>query len=390
MPHRRRQGWRPSLLLPLAALTIAALACQSLGPDSPSATRVVPTEERLPNPEGLATDAFGTPAPTDEAPVEEPTSGGPVGITGSGADYTQPMALGQTLTVANWDVAVNAYHYGDQATEVLGTMSDLVDTPPNGFQYVIVQLTATSRYADNDNHGVPYDVRLLADNRHSYNSAGFPTVKEPFEGEVRKDESVTGWLVFLSPVETKEFQLVFSDFDNDFNTVEGYFALTPNAALPAADPSTFPPDNEVGIDPKAPARIGETVVVGRFALTITEILRGDAADKIIAESVFAPEPEAGQEFALARIRVLAVGREPKLQSFSTILFSVQPSSGDPIGLPFLVLPGESVDTSLIPGGELEAYLPLAIPSDDPGALLYYDPTFGFGDETPARYFSLQP
>lgn len=389
MSVRRRQGWRPQAWLALAALTMAALACQSVSPDN-SPTRVVPTEERVPNPEGLATDAFPTQAPTDEPPVVAATPNGPVGITGSGSDYTQPMAVGQTLTVANWDVAVNAYHYGDQATEVLGTMSDQVDTPPDGFQYVIVQLTATSRHGDNDNHSLPYDVHLLADNRHSYNSAGFPTVKEPFDGDIRKGESKTGWLVFLVPVDTKEFQLVLSDFDNDSNSIEGYFALTPNAALPAADPSTFPPDNQVGVDPKAPAKIGETVVVGGFAVTITEILRGDAADTIIAQSVFAPEPAAGQEFALARIRVQAVGREPRLQSFSTILFSVQPSSGEPIGLPFLVLPGESADTSLIPGGVLETYLPLAIPSDDPGAVLYYDPTFGFGDETPARYFSLQP
>lgn len=389
--HPRPQGMRRSVLSILAALAMAALACQSVTPgDTPGQQQ--PTEERLPNPEGLATDAFGTPPveATDEEPAGQATDASPVGLVGSGSDFTQPAALGQTVTVAHWDVSIAAYHYGDQAVEVLGTLSDLVDAVPDGWQYVIVQLTATSRYSDNDNHPIPYDVMLLADNRHAYLSRGFPTVSTPFTGEVREGESVTGWLVFQVPADTTEFQIVYSDYDDEFNKIEGYFALTPNAALPAADPATFPAENQVGIDQAAPAKIGETVVTGGFAVTITEILRGEDATAIIAESLFAPPEPEGQEYALARIRVEAIGDEPRLQSFTTIFFSVQPTTGDPIGLPFLLLPGESADTSLVPGAVLEAYLPLAIPVGDTGAVLYYDPTFGFGDESPARYFALQP
>ncbi|MBL8092808.1 MAG: DUF4352 domain-containing protein [Anaerolineales bacterium] len=377
-------------LAAILTLALSSLACQSVAGGTVAPR---PTEERLPNPEGLATDAFLSPtaeATKPGATDPQPTQA-PAGPGGDGSDFTQPTAIGQTLSVASWDVAVLAYYYGDDALKSLETMSDMVDALPEGRQYVIAQIKATSRFNDNENHAVPYNVTLLADNRHGYFSRGFPMVKEPFSGEVRNGESVTGWLVFQAPSETRNFQIVFSDYDNDFNLVEGYLALTPDAALPPADVASFPADNEIGRDPQSPAKIGDTVITGGFAVTITEILRGKAADEIInAENAFAPSEPEGQEYALARVRVQALGVEPKLQHFTTILFSVQPTTGDPIGLPFLVLPGESVDAALVPGAVLEAWLPLALPVDDDGALLYYDPTFGFGDESPARYFALQP
>ena len=386
MPYRARVHAGLTVVL---ALSLAGLACQSITSE-PTGPR--PTEARLPNPEGLATDDYGsqlTPAP--EGPTA--TEAGEVvsGPTGSGADYTQPAALGETISIGNWDVRILSYAYGDQAVEQLKGMTDMIDTLPDGRQYVLVELEAISRFNDNENHAVPYDVRLVADNRHGYFSRGFPMVSDPFEGEVRSGESVAGWLLFDAPAQSSEFQLVFSDYDNDFNQIEGYLALTPNAALPAADESQFPDENDIGRDPAAPAKIGETVVTGGFAVTLTEIQRGqEAIDTIVSANSFAPDPGEGQEYALARIRVEAIGREPELQHFSTILFSVQPTSGEPIGLPFLVVPGESPDGALLPGAVLEAWLPLALPVGDDGAVLYYDPTFGFGDQSPARYFALQP
>ncbi len=376
-------------LFALAALTASSLACQSVGL---SPTAPPPTEARVPNPEGLATDVIGaaTPEPSNTEPAAEPTPA-PAQAGGVGSDYTQPIAIGETMSVASWDVEVLEYAYGDQAIEALKTMTDMVDPLPDGYQYVVVRLRATSRFNDNENHAVPYSLTLLAENRHGYFSRGFPTVSEPFEGEVRSGESVEGWLVYQTPSDTSRFQLVFSEYDRDFNLDEGYFALSPDAALPPADPSTFPAGNKIGIDPKNPAQVGDTVVTGGFAVTITEIKRGDAAAEIITSAnSFAPSAPDGQEYALARIRVEALGTDAKLQHFTTILFSVQPSSGEPIGLPFMVLPGESADAPLVPGAVLEAWLPLALPMDDPGALLYYDPTFSFGDESPARYFAVAP
>ncbi len=380
-------------VLAVAALAAGSLACQSVTAD-PVTQQPIPTEGRLPDPEGLATDDVGGVTPdivaTDAGAGETPTQA-PGGATGSGSDFTQPAALGTSISVGNWDVAVMSYSYGDQALKDLETMSDMVDALPDGRQYVIVQLRATSAFNDNENHDVPYNIILLTENRRGYFSRSFPTVSKPFSGSARAGDSVEGWLVFQAPSDTNDFQLVLSEYDNDFNLDEGYLALTPEAALKPADPATFPAENKIGIDPAQPAKIGETVVTGGFALTITEISRGDDAAKIIADAnSFAPTLEEGHEYALARIRVEAIGTEPKLQHFTTVLFSVQPTTGEPIGLPFLVVPGESPDSPLVPGAVLEAWLPLELPTGDTGALLYYDPTFGFGDESPARYFALTP
>lgn len=167
-------------------------------------------------------------------------------------------------------------------------------------------------------------------------------------------------------------------------------------APPALSPTVgAPAETVLGTSRDNPAGIGQEVVSGNLAVSVSEVLRGDEAlSRMLAENEYNETPNGEWEYVLMRVQVRGLGDFSEPIDVSAFDFAITGSSnvlvlgvidgawygggGDP--------PDPELDGGVYGGGELGGWLSKPVPVGETDVVLVFKPFSG--DYSTWRYLAL--
>ena len=200
---------------------------------------------------------------------------------------------------------------------------------------------------------------------------------------------VGGWVSYLVGQEEGNLMLVFDEMVDYDDERLRFAALEEGATL------SVPPDlgevtpTQLGVAWDSPALLGETVVTPDWEITVTEVVRGDDAWKMIQEAnQFNDPPGDGMEYALARVRVRFGATKERADYIDGWAFRGAGAAGVIYDLPSVVEPEPQLSAALYPGGIQEGWVALLAAIGEEGLVAVSEPLFDFSGES-TRYLALE-
>jgi hypothetical protein len=165
---------------------------------------------------------------------------------------------------------------------------------------------------------------------------------------------------------------------------DGLFALAPGATLPPVD-DLDASDTDIGNEPTTPARIGDTVQVGGWEITVDQVLFGlDMWDTLYIGTQYLLQSSEWITGGAA-VHVIVRNLNPFPAFFSSIAFEVADWNGEPWDqMPTLTV-ADDVSREYLPGASGEGWAAFAPQPWTEYSLLRVSP-FKMGGQT--RYFTL--
>lgn len=159
----------------------------------------------------------------------------------------------------------------------------------------------------------------------------------------------------------------------------------PEVPTPTPEPAALPP----GATRQDPLPLDTEVRLSTWAVTITEVLRGDAAAQAIAEAnPFNDPPAAGVEYVLLTLSVANIGTEAEAQSPAFgVRVRLTGASNQAYSSAPLVVP-QPPEGELFPGGAASGQLAFAVPAGESELLALV--TEGLSLDDARRYVALEP
>lgn len=343
--------------------------------EAPPTETVAPTDTPAPT---------NTPAPTaTPEPTMTPTPP-PVGIGRS-----NPFGVGELVTAPNWDVQVLEVIRGEDAWALITQANQFNDPPSEGNEYILVRISATSTYADDEAHRISdSDFKLTGNRLVRYRPASVVSPEPELDAELFAGGQAEGWAVFEVGQEESELMLIVDElfsFDDDRFR---YIALEPDAAI-AVDPALAAiRPTELGVSRSEPAAPGEMVTVDNWEITVLDAIRGDDAWALIQQANQFNEPPAdGNTYHLVRIGVRNVSSVDEANSIDGFDFNLTGGNLIFYDNPSIVEPDPSLDYYLYPGGMAEGWIAMESGAEETGLMLVFEPAFSFSDED-VRYLAI--
>jgi hypothetical protein len=158
----------------------------------------------------------------------------------------------------------------------------------------------------------------------------------------------------------------------------------PEPATPTPEPVTLPP----GATRLTPLPLATEVRLPTWAVTVTEVLRGDdAAQAIATANPFNAPLEAGMAYVLLTLEVQNIGTEQAAQSPAIgVRARLTGSSNHLYGNAPVVVP-QPLEGELFPGGATIGQVAFAVPADETNLLALITESFSGDDQ---RYVAIDP
>ncbi len=394
-----------TLILLLILLALPLLACETLlGADEPSpvfeeaiTVEAVPLETTAV--EEATTPAEQAPTADPETPTEEaaptetaepadtplPEPSGPLGMT-----RNNPYPTTELVQAPNWDIQVLQVVRGDEALQMVLDANQFNDPPPEGMEYVLVLVHATSTYEDNESHEISdFDFALTGDRLIRYDPAFVFDLEPVLDAELLPGGESEGWLAFPVSIDEGNTILIFDEWISFDEDNERYIALEEGAAVMTPGDLVDYTPNELGTSRDNPAAIGETAITERWAVTLLEVVRGqEALDMIMAANEFNSPPEEGVEYILARVHARNISGDEEAEWIDSGNFEVAGELNEVYSSPYFTTPDPMLDWQAYPGAELEGWVALQAAEGEAGLVMIFDSFYDFSD-TSMRYFAME-
>jgi hypothetical protein len=342
-----------------------------------------------------AATATKPPAPT-AAPTEAPVAGDPqepvvAFVTAFGA-ATQDLTIGDVATQEKWADEITALvapaKRGDVRKELLESLASLAESNRREIP------------------GVPADAEIqlalaFDDLETTIDSETATTAKVSLSGGVVKGVFV-GKDVDKVPADVKskaEVEQPVADFFGsnstfDVEKVDGVWYLSNPLDTGASGDTdtgggtTDTTDSAAGASRATPLALSASVPLQTWALTITEVLRGDEALKaILGANQFNEAPAEGFEYVLATIELTNIGKEEAAQDASSAV-SMGITGDKNILYPeqYVVVPTE-FEGELFTGASAVGQKAFLVPSDE-GNLMFYVRDYSTYETADQRFIAL--
>ena len=325
----------------------------------------------------------GASVPTDRESFPEPTD---VGLT-----RTNPAPIGAPVVNAEWEITVLEARRGDDLLADLQAASPFVEPPDEGHEYVAARIRARYMGAGEPAEITKFALRPTGSENILYPVPFVDSFDPAFSHYIYPGAVVEGWATYVVRASDTNLSLRFGAPFFPDPAFDRYLALEPGASVPAAA-GPLAERNDVGIDPQAPAGVGEMTSGPTWQIEIIEVVRGpEALAAVLAASDFNDPAGEGMEYLLLLVDVRNVGSADEPTAMTTFSFSLLDASGTELEMPFITIPSPGIDVELFPGGRHRGWVAFEVPVGAAGLRLTVDPTFFSpigGPGTADRYFAI--
>lgn len=290
-----------------------------------------------------------------------------------GDSRSNPLPPGTELRFTNWAVVITDVLYGEEAVRVVAETNPLNAAPGPDQTYLIatMQLTNISEVSEARSTLAAVDLRVTGDRHMLYRQA--PAVPPyPPGGQLLPGATGTVQLVFAIGSDERSLLLQVQEGQTPprFVAVDAGTQLTPPADL-ATRKAT-----ETGRQRDMPAAPGETVITDAWEVTLVEVQRGAAAAELVQATspLNQPAPE-GMEYVAVKLRVRAIATSvPDSATRIDGSFLKLTGTRDIIYERPLVMPPDPIlAADLFPGGVVEGWDVLRVPTDEEQVTLIFRP-----------------
>lgn len=298
-----------------------------------------------------------------------------------------PLPAGAPIQTANWTVEVLRFSRGQEAWDHLKALPYGNEAPAIDEEYVLLNLRIThnNQAADAESIGIALtgSAGLIY---YSFRSELTPP--SPYlNSSVAGGQSEEGWYTFVIAKNESDLMLVIDEYASTSDPLT-YAALEEGAAILVPDDlGSIQPTNR-GKDAREPAPFGTAVTTENWQITVTDVLLGDEAwDTLLQANQFNDPPPEGMTYVLIKVKARYLGQNDVPAQIFSYHLNLLGDSGTLYTTPALVEPTPWLDYRMYPGAEAEGWIALAVPNDESGFVLRFNPGYGV-DHPEIRYLSL--
>ena len=341
---------------------------------------------QTPEPAGTPTLGSSSPPPRPGESSASPTPDSRI----VGMSRGNPVELGEVAVAANWDFRVTEVQRGEPAWAALQAANRFNDPAPEGMEYVLVKIWVKAKHQDQGQHSISgSDFKLTGDRYVEYFQEGAVNPDPDLRFQVVSGAEVEGWSSYLVGQEEGNLMLLFDELADYDDARYRYAAIEKGATLGVPPELAGIEPTQLGATRDAPAPLGETVTTQEWEMTVTEVIRGEEAWKLLlAANQFNDPPDDGMEYVLVRVRVRLVAAQELAEYVNGYDMRASGSAGIIYEPRSLVEPEPRLDVALYPGGIHEGWVALQIAAGEAGIMMVYESLFDFTGEN-TRYLSLE-
>ena len=335
-----------------------------------------------------------TPEPPTNTP-EPPTNIVPTvtpKLAASGTSRSNPLLIGTEIRFKNWTVTITGVVRGKEAVQAITSANQLNKPAPKGWQYLLASLTLTNISTEQEAKSVllGVDLRVTGDRNVRY-SQTTAVVPKPLKGDLFPNGSAKGQIAFLVPADEGNLLFFVAEafsFELDarrFVAIDEGATMRPDPALSSVIPT------DAGTKRDSPAPLGTTTVSDAWEITVLEVVRSaDAARRITEANQFNQPAPKGQEYILARVRAHYLGSDDPdtAASIDQNAFKVTGASNVIYDRPSIVSVSPNLEAYLFPGGQIEGWVVVQVPTGEARLTLVYAPVFEFSKEN-QRFLAIE-
>lgn len=312
-----------------------------------------------------------------------------------GSSRALPLALGAAAQLPGWQVEVLETLRGEPAWRQIYKANQYNDPPPDGYVYLLLRMRLATNFQAGEQRELY--LQVTGDRLRQYQPLGVVPPEPALQTELDGGQQSTGWQAFLVADGEADLLLAVDELTGPYEGPPVYLALEEGAAIPVDPDLELIDTNQVGLEPRSPARIGEMVVSEDWELLVLQVISGTAAMHdlhMVSPTVDKPRP--GYKYVLAHVAVRYIGDGgfgPETESIGHSNFgSVSMAAFDPVGMRVKApsvyrLPEPILDARLYPGGRAEGWVIVEMPEYGQYWALVFTPSFDH-DNLNTRYFLL--
>jgi hypothetical protein len=293
--------------------------------------------------------------------------------------------IGENAQAGPWSITVAEVLAGDEAASFLLETNAENPVAPDGFSYVLARIVAQN--TSDRTHAIQMTDFAATGSDGILRRTQAVVMPDPMlQAVVAPGESAEGW---IAPIVDDVTNMVLW-FDSPVlggNWASALFALTDGASL--ADPGDLDAsDSDVGSEPTSPATIGDTVKVGGWEITISDVIDGNTVFEMSDFRFRALQ--SNNDWVQRSVGLYATVRNltPFPAFFSPITFEIADENGE-VWDHTLTMTGPEPDVSreYLPGASGEGWATLS-PGDFAELHLIKVSPFKVGGS--ARYIAFDP
>lgn len=346
-----------------------ASSAQMDATDDPTDT---PTDEPLPT---------ADPTPTDE-PTATPVP--PLGMSRS-----NPYPIDSLVKAPNWDIQILEVIKGDEAWAQIQAANQFNEPSPEGMEYLLVKIKATSTYSDAESHSIDgNDFAVTGDRFVYYQRASIVPPEPELSAELFPGGETEGWIPFTVGVGEGSLMVVVDELLNFDDDRFRFIALDEGASV-VVDQGLFDIDPaSAGLSRSSPASLGETVTTDDWEITVLDMIRGDEAWAAVqTANQFNEPPNEGMEYVAVKLAVRYIGTVDRAVNIDGSEFDLTGEHNILYNRPSIVDPTPALDVYLYPGGQYEGWNVMEAQQGEGHLMVRFEPLFEFTDNE-ARYLAL--
>jgi hypothetical protein len=315
---------------------------------------------------------------------------GPVGpAAGGGVGQTRanPVPLGEVGSAAQWNIQVLEMQRGDDAWDALFTASEWNDPAPEGFEYVLVKVSAM-RTGDNESKTIGSIDFAITGSEAVLHEMVYLTNPEPeLDAELLPGGTTEGWLSFAVWQGEDNLILVYDEaWEWDDKPI--YFALEEGAAVQIPADLSSEGDAQAGTSRAEPAEFGAMIFEKPWEVQVLDIIRGEAAYEALLEAnMYNDPPRDGFEYILLKTHVRSLDKMEAAEDVDGSMFHVTGENNVLYLYPYAVEPQPELDARLYPGGEWTGWLAFEVVAEEENLLLVFGDVFDLDEK--GRFMALE-
>lgn len=317
--------------------------------------------------------------------------GTPMPASSVGLSRADPVPLGEEAQAGPVALRVQDVLIGPEAVAAVLDASPANLGPREGLTYVAVNVSARNTgseplWLDNDDFALTGDTGLV------WRFLGVQPPSPALDLTLAPGESTTGWVAFGAPTEAGSLLMLFDSLELGGNWADRVLALQEGARI-ADLAQRAATENQAGVDPAAPAGIGEAAVTNQWSVELLDVVSGGAAFDLVdyrsgALGVGDAVGEDGSVWVALRFRVQNAQAGGALAHFPANAFVLVNEAGTPLlDIATLTPPWPDAGGDYFPGGMQDGWVMFDVPAGYTAATVRFLPYAHTATALDPRYIS---